>query len=241
MIHLKSKHKNPFTRLSKGERLLWVVSLFGVASSYFLSLLISGKGNLLSTIASLLGVTSLIFIAKGMVFGQVLMILFALLYGIVSLSQKYYGEMLTYVFMSAPMALFSIISWLRHPFRNEGTVKIARLTKKSICILACLAVLVTVVFYYLLRFFGNANLTVSTISVTTSFIAASLTFLRSPYYALGYVANDAVLIVLWTLSSINDLSYLPMLVCFLLFLVNDFYGFLSWRRMQKYQNSISIS
>ena len=77
----------------------------------------------------------------------------------------------------------------------------------------------------------------STISVTTSFVAVYFTFLRSPYYALGYAANDIVLIILWTLASMENISYLPMVVCFVMFLANDLYGFYNWRKMRKRQEN----
>ena len=97
------------------------------------------------------------------------------------------------------------------------------------------AAAVTILFYFLLSYLNTANLIFSTISVFTSFFAAMLLICRSPYYALGYVANDVVLIVLWVLASIESLSYLPMVFCFLTFFVNDGYGFISWKRRQKRQ------
>ena len=98
------------------------------------------------------------------------------------------------------------------------------------------ASVVTVAFYFILRTFGTANLIPSTISVITSFVAAYLTMRRSPCYALGYAANDVVLIVLWVLASIDDISYISMVICFITFLVNDMYGFINWRRMLKRQS-----
>ena len=71
--------------------------------------------------------------------------------------------------------------------------------------------------------------------MTTSWIASYLTFLRSPYYALGYAANDLVLIILWILAAQTDLSCLPMVLCFVMFFANDLYGFYSWQKMQKRQ------
>ena len=94
---------------------------------------------------------------------------------------------------------------------------------------------VTVVFYFLLRYFGTANLLPSTLSVTTSFLAVYLTFRRSAFFPLAYAANDLVLIVLWTLAAVEDFSYLSMVICFVMFLVNDGYGFFNWSRMQKRQ------
>ena len=96
-------------------------------------------------------------------------------------------------------------------------------------------------FYFILRALGNASLGVSTLSVTTSFLASALTFLRSPYYALAYAANDIVLIVLWVIASFADTSYIPMTVCFVMFFANDMYGFYNWRRMEKCQEDESVT
>lgn len=90
------------------------------------------RENYLILLASLTGVTSLIFSAKGNPIGQFLMIVFSLLYGVISLSFAYYGEMLTYLGMTMPMAIFSLISWLRNPFEgNKLEVRINRISKKE--------------------------------------------------------------------------------------------------------------
>ena len=75
----------------------------------------------------------------------------------------------------------------------------------------------------------------STISVVTSFFAASLTMLRSSYYALGYASNDIVLIILWILASIKDPGYIPVVVNFLIFFLNDMYGFICWKKRETAQ------
>ena len=77
---------------------------------------------------------------------------------------------------------------------------------------------------------------ISTISVFTSFLAASLMLFRSKYYALAYASNDIVLIILFILASIENISYIPMVICFIIFLINDLYGFINWTKMSKKQN-----
>ena len=96
-------------------------------------------------------------------------------------------------------------------------------------------ILVTILFYFILDRFDTANMIPSTISVTTSFLAVYLTFRRSPYFALAYASNDMVLIVLWVLASLQDIRYVSVVVCFVAFLFNDIYGFISWRRMEQRQ------
>ena len=188
--------------------------------------------------ASIIGATSLILNAKGNPIGQFLMIIFSILYGIISLSFAYYGEMITYLGMTAPMALFALISWLRNPFNGrKSEVAVNSLKGAEIVIMMFLTTLVTIVFYFILNAFNTSNIIPSTLSVTTSFIAVYLTFRRSPYFALAYAANDIVLIILWILASATDTSYLSVVICFLMFLINDFYGFYNWQKIKKRQKT----
>ena len=229
------KYLVSFKTLTKFEKGLWLTSLAVTLLSYLLSYLFSGGGDLLNLIASLIGVTALIFVAKGLVLGQLLTVVFSVFYGIISVLFSYYGEMITYLFMTTPMAIVAAIEWIKNPYKDTQEVKVHKVTKKQLAVMWLLAILVTVLFYFILKALNTANLFFSTVSITTSFVASYLTFLRSPYYAIGYSANDVVLIILWILASVEDISYLPMLACFIMFLFNDLYGFYNWRRMQKRQ------
>lgn len=221
-----------FRYFSKGELLLW----FGSAGVIVMAFCLLDRGNHLTLAASLVGVTSLIFNAKGNPLGQLLMVVFSLLYGIISFTFSYYGEMLTYLGMTLPMAVFSLIAWMKNPYNgNKAEVEIHHLSRKEWGFMWVLAAAITLGFYYILAYFQTANLIPSTISVTTSFVAVYLTFKRSPYYALGYAANDIVLILLWALATREEVSYLSVVVCFMAFLVNDIYGFINWRKMGKRQ------
>ena len=221
-----------FRSLTKFEWCLWMSSVVVVTISFFLS----PDKNVLNLIDSLIGVTALIFISKGYVIGQVLLIIFGVLYGVISFEYRYYGEIITYLGMTAPIAGLAVISWLRHPYKDSKEVEVNRHLKLSTWLtLIFLTAVVTAGFYFILKALGNSNLLLSTISVTTSFLAASLTFLRSPYYGLGYAANDAVLITLWVLAALEDPGYVPMIFCFVMFFINDLYGFFNWRRMSKRQ------
>lgn len=219
-----------FKNLNRFELILWLFSVAAViASSAF-----TGFENPLSGAASLIGVTALIFVAKGDVSGQVLTVIFSVFYGIISYGFRYYGEMITYLCMTAPMAVMAVISWLRHPY-GKNEVRVNRLKLKEFCLLGIAAAVVTIAFYFILKAFDTENLFFSTLSVTTSFVASYLTFRRSAYYALAYAMNDIVLIILWIMAAAVDMKYLPMILCFVMFFANDMYGFINWKRMQKKQ------
>ena len=214
----------------KEEILLWSSSVILILVSFC----IFDRENYLTLAASLIGVTSLIFNAKGNPFGQVLMIIFSVLYGIISFTFSYYGEMITYLGMTGPMAVIALISWLKNPYQGKKTeVKVNYIKKKEHVFMWVLTVFVTVLFYFILEHFDTANIIPSTLSVTTTFLAAYLTFRRSPYFAIGYAANDIILIVLWVLASLENRAYVSVGVCFVAFLANDIYGYVSWLRWGK--------
>ena len=225
--------KNPFRALNVFDYILWGVSVLVITLSFVLS----PRKDPLTLASSLIGVTSLALIAKGNVWGQILMIGFAVTYGVVSFFFKYYGEMITYLGMSLPAAVFSLVSWVRHPFRNSGEVEIGTLNAKKCGITVALAAATTVAFYFILNALGTANIVFSTVSVATSVLAATLSFFRSPLYAIGYCANDIVLIVLWSLATAEDYAYFPMIFCFVMFLLHDINGFVNWTKRRNRQRS----
>ena len=224
--------QNPWKELSVKEWWLWSISMLIVTVSN----LVGGSFDVLTLAATWVGITTLIFAAKGNVWAQFLMVAFSILYGIISFHFRYWGEMITYLGMTLPMAVWSAVTWLRNPSAgSKSEVAIRKLEKKHFLFLLVLSIVVTGAFYFILRWLETPNIVFSTLSVTTSFLAASLTMLRSSYYALGYAANDLVLIVLWGLAAAKDPVYIPVIINFMIFFMNDMYGFISWKKRERTQ------
>ena len=218
--------KNYFSLI---EIVLWLSSVILILGSFF----VFGGSSTMAMIASLIGVTAIIFNAKGNPFGQFLMVIFSFMYFIISYSFSYYGEMITYLGMTMPMALFALIAWLRNPYKGKHSeVEVNSISRKEVAGMFVACLLVTIIFYFILKYFHTANLIFSTLSISSSFVAVYLTFRRNSYFSLAYAFNDIVLIILWLLASIEDIKYASVLVCFVAFLANDIYAFLSWKKME---------
>ena len=216
------------------EWLIWSVSAVAIIISFF----VFKNDQYHYLVGSLIGITALIFVAKGNPLGQFLGIVFAVFYGIISYTFAYYGEMITYLGMSAPIAIWALISWLRHPNgTNKSEVKVNTISLKEWCLFLIGSAVITVAFYFILRALNTANLIVSTLSVLTSFTAAYLSARRSKYYAICYALNDVVLIILWIFATKESLTYLPIVICFVAFLANDIYAFINWGRIKKRQKA----
>lgn len=222
---------NPIKSLSRREWALWLASLAVV----LIANLMTPELDPLTVTAALVGVTSLVFAAKG---NEILMIVFSILYDVISFRFRYWGEMITYLGMTLPMAVWSTVTWLKNPSKENGSeVAIQTLARRHLAALAASTVAVAAVFYYILKLLDTPNLFFSTVSIITSFLAAALTMLRSSYYAMGYAANDIVLIVLWVMASMDDPAYIPVAVNFAIFLLNDLYGFISWKKREVLQTA----
>lgn len=143
--------------------------------------------------------------------------------------------MITYLGMTAPMAVVALVSWLKNPYGNGREVRVNRIKSPEFALMVIIGTAVTIIFYFILKFFHTANLAVSTFSVLTSFVAVYLTFRQSAFFSLAYALNDIVLIILWGIAAVKDVSYISVTVCFVMLFINDIYGYMSWCRMEKRQ------
>lgn len=181
-----------------------------------------------------------LLIAKGKNLGQVFGIIITILYSIVSFKNKFYGEVIIYLFMMLPMFLIGIVSWLRHKNKETNSVEVNTISKKEWIIVAILFIAIFIVIYYLLKLFNTNELIISTISVLASLFAIYLQIRRSRYSFSFYMINDVILIILWGIPVIKgNLMLLPMVLNPIINFINDSYGFYNWQKLEKKQKEES--
>lgn len=221
-----------FKSLTKFEKYLWILSCLSILILY----LILPDKDYLVIIATLIGATSLIFIAKGNVLGPIISIIFSIIYGYISFKNRYYGELFIYLLLNLPLGIISTISWFKNRFKDSKIeVEVNVIKKQEYPIIFIIGILAMVVFYFILRYFNTAALLVSTLSIFTSVVASILSIRRSPLYAIAYSFNDIILIILWSIASVTNIVNLCMVLCFVVFLINDLYGFINWTNLRKKQ------
>lgn len=215
------------------EILFLFISLITITICFFLG----ENKNIFSLIASLIGVITVLCGAKGLVIAPMINIAYNIIYILLSYSQKYYGEVIIYLFLMMPINIMTIISWLKNKSKeNENIVTVNKLSKKEYIYLSIITIISTIGFYFLLKILNTNELIISTISLITSIIASYLMFRRCSNYAIAYIINDIILITLWTLTIKNNgFTYLPMIITFIVFFINDIYGFINWKTREKKQ------
>lgn len=221
-------------KLSKNWALWEVVFLLTSIVAVSICFFISPERSVLSFISSICGITTVFFLAKGLFFAPITDIIYNCLYAAVSIVSFYYGEAIIYIVIMMPISISSLITWLKNKNKDEATVKVNKIKPKEWLFLAIACVAITIGFYFLLKVLNTSQLIVSTISIITSVIGAYLLLRRSSYYAIAFILNDVILIVLWGLTTLTSgLMYLPTTLSFIVFLVNDTYGFIRWKKEEK--------
>ena len=92
------------------------------------------NGTIFDTLYTSLYLITALLMSKGKVESYFIGFVSVFFYGIVSYNQGYYGELIITVFLTFPIMIIGIISWLRHQDKEEDTVIISSLSKKEIAL-----------------------------------------------------------------------------------------------------------
>ena len=199
------------------------------------------NGTVIDTLYTSLYLITALLMSKGKVESYFVGFVSVFFYGIVSYNQGYYGELIITAFLTFPIMIIGIISWIKHQDKEEDTVIISSLSKKEITIVLISQLLLFWIYYFLLKLFNTDLLVVSTISVVTSVLASYFEARRSELSLFCYIANDLVIIILWLIPIINGQTELiSVLIGQVLILINDIYGSYNWSILKKKQKEKGI-
>lgn len=199
------------------------------------------NGTIIDSLYTITYLTTAILMSKGKVESYFIGIISVFFYGIVSYNQGYYGELLITIFLTFPIMIIGIVSWLKNQDKDEDVVIISSLSKKEIVFAFSSQLILFWVYYFLLKAFNTDLLMISSLSIVTSVLATYFEARRSELSLFCYVANDLILITLWMIPIINGVtSLISVLIGPMLLLVNDIYGSYNWKRLKDIQKGKGI-
>lgn len=212
------------------ELLLFLCSMIAIIVCFILG----NDKNVLSFIVSLIGVVSVLVMAKGWTFGPIINISSSIIYSVLAIIEHYYGEAIAYLGIIVPIYVFTIISWFRNKNKdNSNVVEVNKIHWKEYLYVLLFSIPLTVGFYFLLRALNTSELVASTISLITNVIGTYLLLRRSSYYAISFIVNDIILIFMWSVTvAQKGVGYLPVVISYCVFLINNTYGLIRWKKQE---------
>lgn len=190
--------------------------------------------DLITAITSLTGIITALLLAKGKVAGQFFGLMIVVLYSFVSFQNKYYGEMLIYIFIMLPLYILGIYSWIKNKNPKTEVVEPNDISKKEWILIIFISIIFFIIFYYLLKYFKTEELFLSVLSIIGSMYAVYLLARRSKYGFLFYLFDDIILFLMWLIPVLNgNILVLPMVFNPLINFINDSYGWYRWNKSIK--------
>lgn len=209
---------------------LFVGILVGILTSIIFN------GTIIDSLYTITYLTTAILMSKGKVESYFVGFFSVFFYGIVSYNQGYYGELLITIFLTFPIMIIGIISWLRHQDKEDDVVIINTLSKKEIILVIGSQLFLFWAYYFLLKIFNTDLLILSSCSIVTSVLASYFEARRSELSLFCYIANDLILITLWIIPIIKgNTTLISVLVGPILLLINDIYGSYNWKKLKNKQ------
>lgn len=206
----------------------------GLAVSILSSIIFGG--TIIDTLYTSLYLITALLMSKGKVESYFVGFVSVFFYGIVSYKQGYYGELLITIFLTFPIMIIGIISWLRHQDEEDDVVIINTLPKKEVIITLSSQLILYWVYYFILKLFNTDLLFISALSVVTSVLASYYEARRSELSLFCYIANDFVIITLWMIPILSgQTALISVLVGPILLLINDIYGSYNWKKLKSHQ------
>ena len=169
------------------------------------------------------------------VFGLIMLALYTVL--VINLSL--YGEIIVNVGIILPVCIYGLVSWFKNKRKcNErGVVVIVNKIKHKEFVLVTLAVVVLGVgTYFMLDAFNTEFLILSTLSIMTAVFANYFLARRNQLGTLVSLPYDIVQLTLWiTVTVTYDTSAAVLIASVSMGLINDIYGYFTWRKLRKSQ------
>ena len=207
----------------------------GIISTIIVTLIT--KSSIISMLYVITYITNALLSSKGKPECYIFGFTGIIFYGYLSYQQKYFGELIIILFMSIPVMIMGVISWLKN--KDDESIIINTLSKKEIILVILSQVIMFFLYYYILKLFNTSMLVTSTLSIIMSLLALYFGSRRSEICYYFYILNDIVGIALWIMPILNgEKAMFSVLFGPILLFVNDIYGIYNWKKLKKKQREV---
>ncbi len=200
----------------------------------FIVLGIVYKQSFMSCLYSITILICAFLLAKGKWYGYIFGVFGMLAYCYMSFLEHYWAEAVWHLVVTIPIYLISIFSWFRH--QQNKVVKIRKITKLEVTLFVLGLVIMCAAIWIVLWAVNSPLAWSSAFAITFSFASNYLAMRRSNAAFVVWCLDDVFVIVLWLIPVINgEIALLNVAITTFAFLINDIYGVINWRRMNKQQ------
>lgn len=179
-------------------------------------------------ISAIAGIICVVLCAKGKKTQYVFGLFNVIGYIVIAFINKYYGEVMLNALYYLPSQFLGYYLWNKHENKNTNNVKSKKLNLLNSILLILVTGISVIGYKLLLDYLGGTNTILDSASTVISIIANTLMLLRYREQWLLWIIIDGITVVMWFL--VKDYVMVTM---WLVYLINAFYGYINWTKLQK--------
>lgn len=189
------------------------------------------QSTMLIFISSLCGVIYSLLVAKNNKYALYFGIINVSCYGFVLFIEKTYGGFIYNVLYSLPMLIYGAYNW--HKSKNKKDNGVKSLNHKTKLILLFFIILSIYMYSLVLSFFGSENILLDSITSVLGYVGIYL--LSNKYIEQWniWIVSNFLNFILWIILAREDISNLPLVFMWSIYLINSIYGYINWNKYKK--------
>ena len=218
--------------LKKIQLILYIIALMG-----FIAVCTILHSSWVVVLNSLLGLTTIFLLSQGYILGNIIGILQLITYCYLTITNRIYGELVEIFLITLPAYIFSFYTWGKSS--NSNILKPQKnISTKNWCIVVSISTCLSLAMYFVFNAFGTQSLIFSTIIFGINCVSGYLKVKRVKYTFVFNLAAYAVSLAMWSVFAFNgDLSYLPVMLNYVVYIVFCVLGLFNWTKIGKAQTT----
>jgi len=203
----------------------------GVAVTLILILSIIAKTEILKIIASVCGVIYMLGVAKEKRTSQVFGFINTAIYAYLMFSDKVYGSAIYNAFYCLPMLVYTYFTWGKS--KEKSKLKVTSYSITDRCHLIMGAIILVTVYYVIATRFGVNYALVDALTITCGVFGMYAISKKKIEQWYAFIIVNIANISMWIIESIKNPSNATMVLMFVIYMINNIYGFFVWKKQIK--------
>lgn len=217
--------------MEKGEKNSFIIGwliyfILSILIVYISSIL--QKSNILLVISSIFGVIYSLLIAKEKRIAFIFGIINVSTYGYLLFAQKLYGGLIYNILYSLPMLIWGYIKWKKVQNKENSGVKI--ISNKNRIVLTIVFTLLIMSYSLVLKSIGGYNYILDSITSVLGYLGIYLMSNKYIEQWIVWIICNLANTILWYMLSAGNTNNIPMLMMWIIYLINSIYGYITWRK-----------
>lgn len=211
----------------------WEVTWLAIACFVILSLSIYWQDTLIGIISATTGVACVVCTGKGKLSAYFFGAINTLLYAIIAYKAQFYGEVMLNALYYFPMQFYGIYIWSKHMNAETHEVEKRAMSLKGKLSLACMVIVITIVYGYGLNLLGGNLPFIDAFSTVVSIIAMIVSIKMYAEQWLLWIVVDVVTVIMWGNAFANGNDSIATLLMWIVYLGNAIIMYVKWIKEAK--------